>query len=69
MRDEQRERGPSGWPKGSIGDLSAQVGEDVRDLIRDGFTWDEIHEVAAGTVTLDELLKRGPRGSGEPGVR
>jgi hypothetical protein len=51
----------TGWPPGSIGDLSARVGYDVRDLIMAGYGWDEIHEVAYGRITLDELLKRGPR--------
>ncbi|MCC7492873.1 MAG: hypothetical protein IT204_11015 [Fimbriimonadaceae bacterium] len=49
---------PSGWPVGSIGDLSSQVGEDVRDLILEGFTWDQLHEVAAGRTTLAALRRQ-----------
>lgn len=45
---------------GSIGDLCTRVGCDVRELILDGYTWDEIYEVARGRLTLEELQRRGP---------
>jgi hypothetical protein len=51
----------TGSPPGGIGDLSARVGCDVRDLIMAGYGLDEIHEVASGRCTLDELLQRRPR--------
>lgn len=51
---------PAYFPPGSIGDLCCRVGYDVRDLILDGYTWDEIHDVAYRRVTLEELLRRGP---------
>ncbi len=46
---------------GSIGDLCRRVGCDVRDLIMDDYTWDEIYTVARGECTLEELLRRGPK--------
>lgn len=46
--------------RGSIGDLCNRVGCDVRDLILEGYTWDEIYEVAWGRLTLEELQRRGP---------
>lgn len=51
----------TGSPPRGIGDLSARVGCDVRDLIMAGYELDEIHEVALGKCTLEELLQRGPR--------
>jgi hypothetical protein len=51
----------TGSPPGGIGDLSARVGCDVRDLIMAGYGLEEIHEVALGRITLEELLQRRPR--------
>lgn len=51
----------SGFRPGGIGDLSVRVGYDVRDLIMEGYTWDEIHDVAGGRYSLAELRRRGPR--------
>jgi hypothetical protein len=62
--DQGRSHDPkteTGFPPGSIGDLSARVGCDVRDLIMAGYRLDEIYEVALERCTLDELLQRGPR--------
>ncbi|MBN2004229.1 MAG: hypothetical protein JXA21_12820 [Anaerolineae bacterium] len=46
---------------GSIGDLCRRVGYDVRDLIMEGYTWDEIYTVARGERSLEDLLQRGPQ--------
>ncbi len=46
---------------GSIGDLCGRVGCDVRDLVMEGYTWDEIHAVARGECTLEELRRCGPQ--------
>jgi len=60
-RDEQAERRAAyGVTLGSIGDLCMRVGYDVRDLIMDGYTWDQIYAVANGVYTLEELFRRGP---------
>jgi hypothetical protein len=62
--DQRRAHDPkteSGSPPGGIGDLSGRVGYDVRDLIMAGYGLDEIHEVALGRCTLEELLQRRPR--------
>jgi hypothetical protein len=59
----------SGFPPGGIGDLSVRVGYDVRDLIMEGYSWDEIHDVAGGRYSLAELRRRGPRSKGRAGMR
>jgi hypothetical protein len=56
-----RRRSLSGWPPGSVGDLSSRVGEDVRDLKISGYSDREIYEVANGHITLEELHRRGPK--------
>lgn len=53
-------RSVSGWPPGSIGDLSARVGYDVRELFIMGYTDADVREVTSGRCTLEELLERGP---------
>ena len=35
----------SGWPRGSIGDLSARLGQDVRELMMAGYTDKEIRDM------------------------
>ncbi|MBN1136731.1 MAG: hypothetical protein JXM73_09095 [Anaerolineae bacterium] len=35
-------RSTTGWPPGSIGDISARIGCDVRDLLIAGYTHDQI---------------------------
>lgn len=44
----------------TIGELSTAVGYDVRDLKMEGYSWEEINEVASGRMTLEELRQRGP---------
>lgn len=46
---------------GGIGDLSARLGADVRDLLRDGYRMEDIHRVLDGEITLEELLSAPPR--------
>lgn len=60
MPDEQDQPSPERSRPQGIGDLSARVGYDVRDLIVAGYTWEEIFEVSDGELTLDELMERGP---------
>jgi hypothetical protein len=45
----------------NIGTVSAEIGYDVRDLMMEGFTSQEIHRVRTGEVTLAELRKAGPQ--------
>jgi hypothetical protein len=47
----------SAWSGGTIGDLSARIGYDVRELILDGYSWRQIREVTEGRITLAELFK------------
>jgi len=55
-----RRRSVTGWPPGSIGDVSARIGCDVRDLLITGYTDADVREVTSGRCTLEELLERGP---------
>lgn len=48
-------------PIGNIGTVSAEIGYDVRDLLMEGYTLQEIHRVRAGKITLDELRRAGPK--------
>ena len=47
-------------PVGTIGDISARIGYDVRELIIDGYSWQQIYEVANRRLTLVELFKHKP---------
>jgi hypothetical protein len=53
-------RSVTGWPPGSIGDVSARIGYDVRDLKMMGYSDDQIQGVSLGEYTMAELLKRPP---------
>ena len=55
-------RSPTGWPPGSIGDISARIGYDVRDLLIAGYTDDQIAGLLRKEVTLAELCKMRPKG-------
>jgi hypothetical protein len=55
-------RASTGWPPGSIGDLSVRIGTDVRELMIVGYTDRQIRGVLRGEYTLDELYKRRPKG-------
>jgi hypothetical protein len=61
-------RSVTGWPPGSVGDVSARIGYDMRELIMAGFSWKEIDSVLHGGCTLEELLDRGPQ-KGRAGKR
>ncbi len=50
----------TGWPPGSIGDMSVRLGYDVRDLKMAGYSDDEIDQVLSGQRTLDDLLSSPP---------
>lgn len=67
-------RSASGWPPGSIGDLSARIGYDVRELLIVGYTDAQIRGLTRKEYTLEELLKQRPKGppmvlTHEPGSR
>jgi hypothetical protein len=59
-------RSVTGWPPGSIGDVSARIGYDVRDLSMAGYSEDEIQGLLRKQYTVEELLQRGPGTSGRP---
>ena len=40
---------------------TALLDHDDTDLLLDGFDWNDIDEVHSGQLTMDELLRRGPR--------
>lgn len=55
-----QQRSATGWPPGSVGDVSARIGYDVRDLKTMGYSDEQIQEVLQGAYTVEELLKRPP---------
>ena len=65
-RQTQEVQSGSGFPPGSVGDTSSQVGYDVRDLLMAGFTRTEISTysneqirgVIDGQLTLSELREQ-----------
>lgn len=65
-KQTQDQRSASGFPPGSVGDVSSQVGYDVRDLLMAGFTRSEIASysneqimgVIDGHFTLAELREQ-----------
>jgi hypothetical protein len=61
-------RSVTGWPPGSVGDVSARIGYDMRELMIAGYSWKEIHSVLHGGRTLEELLERNPQ-KGRSGKR
>lgn len=46
---------------GNIGSVSAAVGYDIRDLMMEGYDLKEIHRVASGDITLEQLRQAGPK--------
>lgn len=50
----------TGWPPGSVGDVSARIGYDVRDLKMMGYSDEQIQGVLKGECTVEDLLKRPP---------
>jgi hypothetical protein len=55
-----KRRSVTGWPPGSIGDISARIGYDVRDLMVAGYSEDQIQGLQNGQYTLDDLLSQKP---------
>jgi hypothetical protein len=55
-------RSSTGWPPGSIGDISVRIGTDVRELLIAGYTHDQIRGVLRGEYTLDGLYEQRPKG-------
>lgn len=49
----------TGFPPGSVGDLSVRIGYDVRELLVGGYDMKDIQGVIDGDYTLEELLYRG----------
>lgn len=60
-------RSVTGWPPGSVGDVSARLGYDVRDLRMAGYSQADIDSVLHGHCSVDDLLKRGPKREGTTG--
>jgi hypothetical protein len=54
-------RSVTGWPPGSVGDVSARIGYDMRELMMAGYCWEDVHSVLYGRRTLEELLESGPQ--------
>jgi hypothetical protein len=50
----------TGWSPGSLGDVSARIGYDVRDLRLMGYSDEQIRGVSQGAYTVEDLLKRRP---------
>jgi hypothetical protein len=46
---------------GNIGTVSAAVGYDIRELMMEGYDLKEIHRVASGEITLEQLRQAGPK--------
>jgi hypothetical protein len=57
-----RRRSSTGWPPNSIGDISARIGTDVRDLLIAGYTHEQIRGLLRQEYTLDELYRQRPKG-------
>jgi carbonic anhydrase/acetyltransferase-like protein (isoleucine patch superfamily) len=51
---------PTTWKPGSIGDVSSQLGYDVRDLLMAGFSDADINGVLSGRYSLEDLFREGP---------
>jgi hypothetical protein len=50
----------TGLPRGGIGNISARIGYDVRELLMQGYSMPEIHGIMRGEYTVHELLKMKP---------
>ena len=46
-KDPYGERTETGFPRGSIGDMSVRLGQDVRELIIGGYSWDDVYKMLA----------------------
>jgi hypothetical protein len=45
----------------NIGTVSSEIGYDIRDLLREGYTLQEIQRVRSGEITLEGLRRAGPK--------
>ena len=54
----------SGWPRGTIGAISGEIGYDVRELYISGYSDQQIWRVRQGELTLDDLFQQRPEGRG-----
>jgi hypothetical protein len=45
---------------GTIGEISSEIGYDVRDLMMDGYSHAQITRLRKGEITLRELMKEKP---------
>lgn len=53
-----KRRTADGFIPGSIGDVSARIGHDVRELRMLGFSHDDIARVERGEISVQDLLRR-----------
>lgn len=60
LYDQARKRDQPG-PRANIGSVSSAIGVDVRELLMDGYTMEEIHRVVHGEISLAELRQVGPK--------
>ena len=60
---------PKRWEmSGTIGDLSARLGYDIRDVWMSGYSDEQINGVLIGEYTLSELWKMEPLGNDRTSV-
>jgi len=55
-------RSTTGWPPGSVGDISVRIGTDVRDLLIVGYSHEQTGGLLRGEYALDELYRQRPKG-------
>ncbi len=58
---QKRQADQSKAAVGNIGTVSAAVGTDIRELMMEGYDLTEIHRVARGEITLEQLRRAGPK--------
>ena len=46
---------------GTIGEVSAKIGMDVRELLMDGYTDSQIRDITAGRKKLTDVMQEGPK--------
>jgi len=57
--------GPGGYPR-TMGEISAVIGHDVRELLMDGYDFDDVSGILAGEYTVQELLQKGSVDAEDP---
>jgi hypothetical protein len=58
---QKRQADQSKAAVGNIGTVSAAVGYDIRELMMEGYDLKEIHRVASGEITLEQLRQARPK--------